>query len=167
MNDGKLAAHAQLIRQYGWVDKYRIGEIGGRNSRLDEVQAAVLLSFLEHLDDTNARRRAIANRISTEISNDAIITPDVRGKEYVAHLYVIRTEHRDALATYLRQQSIASDVHYPIPDHKQPIFGERFSDVRLANTEKLCREILTLPCFPEMSDAQVSHVISAINKWRP
>lgn len=166
-SDDGLATRIELLRHYGWEAKYRIGAVGGRNSRLDEVQAAVLMAFLDDLDDTNARRRDIANRYSTEIDNDKIQTPRARGEEYVAHLYVIRSGHRDTLRDHLLDHGIATDIHYPIPDHRQSVFGERFAGLRLCNTEMLAREILTLPCYPEIPDEHISHVISVLNRWRP
>lgn len=83
----------------------------------------------------------------------------------MAHLYVIKSPKRDALQQHLRQAQIASDVHYPIPDYKQPVFGEQFAGLSLANTEQLASLILTLPCYPEMSDAEVGNVIAAVNGW--
>lgn len=165
-NNPKLAEKVGLLRQYGWTAKYKVEVPGARNSRLDEMQAAILSEFLPHLDDANTRRREIAARYSTLIRHSNVAVPKEGGADYVAHLYVIRSERRDALREHLRKLNIASDVHYPIPDYRQPVFGERFAEIRLQITERLANEILTLPCYPEMSDEEVDHVIAAVNGWQ-
>lgn len=166
-NDPEIARKVLLLRQYGWTTKYRVGLAGARNSRLDELQAAILSVLLPHLDDTNDFRRAIASRYSQSINHPDVITPPVYGPEYVAHLYVIRSTKRDALRAHLQSQGVATDVHYPVPDHRQEIFGDTYADESLPKTELLCDEILTLPCFPEMSHEQIEHVVTAINTWTP
>lgn len=166
-SDIALAERVSCLRQYGWTSKYQVGLAGARNSRLDEMQAAILIEFLPHLDSWNARRRDIASIYSTQIKNTAVILPPVGDEAYVAHLYVIRTKQRDALRAHLRDLNIASDVHYPIPDHRQTIFGDRFSAVSLPNTEQMAEETLTIPCYPEMTNEDVQQVISAVNAWLP
>ena len=162
-----VAAKVERLRQYGWTAKYQVEVAGARNSRLDEIQAAVLSAFLPNLDELNARRREIATQYSTQIKHPDVVLPSYEGEEYVAHLYVLRSAHRDALRKHLRDQDIAADVHYPIPDHHQPVIACRFDTLKLENTERLSREILTLPCYPEMTEAQISQVINAVNSWRP
>lgn len=164
---GETAERVARLRQYGWSSKYQVEVAGSRNSRLDELQAAVLSTFLPHLDAANARRREIAARYTARIAHEKVLTPQAAGEAYVAHLYVVRSAHRDSLRMHLRDLQIGSDVHYPIPDYRQPVFKERFANIRLANTERLAGEILTLPCYPEMTDAEVDSVISAVNGWRP
>lgn len=166
-NNAIIAEKLSRLRQYGWSDKYRVELAGARNSRLDEMQAAILLAFLPHLDTANARRREITTRYSTKIKHTDVLLPASMGAEYVGHLYVLRSPRRDSLRAHLRALDIASDVHYPIPDYRQPIFGRRFSQMCLANTEKLVAEILTLPCYPEMTDAQINEVIAGVNAWQP
>ncbi|MBT9173982.1 MAG: dTDP-3-amino-3,6-dideoxy-alpha-D-galactopyranose transaminase [Syntrophomonadaceae bacterium] len=166
-SNADIADRVSRLRQYGWTDKYRVEFAGARNSRLDEIQAAILLTFLPHLDSANTRRREIAARYSTMIKHTDVLLPEPMGPEYVGHLYVLRSPHRDSLRAHLRTLDIASEVHYPIPDYRQPVFGEQYSHVRLANTEQLVGETLTLPCFPEMTDAQVDEVIAGVNSWRP
>jgi dTDP-4-amino-4,6-dideoxygalactose transaminase len=83
----------------------------------------------------------------------------------VAHLYVVRVNGRDALRDYLKSFGISTDIHYPIPDHRQPVFAGRYAQIQLPNTERLATEILTLPLYPEMSDSQVDEVINAVNQW--
>jgi len=165
-NNPKLAERVGLLRQYGWTAKYKVEVPGSRNSRLDEMQAAILSEFLPHLDEANARRREIAARYRALIRHPKVLTPKDGGDDYVAHLYVIRSQHRDALREYLRSKNIASDVHYPILDYRQPVFGELFAKIYLPTTERLTSEILTLPCYPEMSDQEVDNVIAAVNGWQ-
>ena len=164
-SDAAIAQRMRALRQYGWSDKYKVQVAGARNSRLDEMQAAILSAFLPSLDAANARRLAIAERYRAGLDHPEVQVPNAAGAAYVGHLYVVRSPRRDALRAHLREAGIASDVHYPIPDHRQPVFGERFASVRLENTELLAAEILTLPCYPEMSDADVDRVIAAVNGW--
>lgn len=165
-NNPEIAEEVLRLRQYGWTSKYKV-EIGGaRNSRLDEIQAAILSVFLPSLDVANARRRDIATRYSQAICHPEVQVPAVYGNDYVAHLYVIRTARRDALRAHLQACDIGNDIHYPIPDYRQPVFGARFATIHLPNTERLADEILTLPCYPEMTDEQVEQVIDAVNRWK-
>jgi dTDP-4-amino-4,6-dideoxygalactose transaminase len=166
INDPILAEKLAYLRQYGWTKKYHV-ELPGRNSRLDELQAAVLSEFLPLLKSWNARRRHIASLYSTHISCPSLVLPPVGAEDYVAHLYVVRSTDREALRTHLNSLGIASDVHYPTPDHRQPVFGKRFQDISLPNTECLASEVLTLPCYPEMTDRDVQRVIDAVNSWKP
>jgi len=161
-----LSEQIGRLRQYGWSAKYQVELAGARNSRLDELQAAILSEFLPHLDSWNARRREIAARYSTEISHPYVKMPPVGAEDYVAHLYVVRLSQRDALRNHLRDRQVASDIHYPIPDYRQPVFGELNSNIHLANTEKLSHDILTLPCYPEMTRDEVDVVIDAVNTFR-
>jgi dTDP-3-amino-2,3,6-trideoxy-4-keto-D-glucose/dTDP-3-amino-3,4,6-trideoxy-alpha-D-glucose/dTDP-2,6-dideoxy-D-kanosamine transaminase len=165
-NNPKLAEKVGLLRQYGWTAKYKAEVLGARNSRLDEMQAAILSEFLPHLDEVNTRRREIAACYSALIRHTNIAVPHEGAADYVAHLYVIRSQQRDELREHLRSLNIASDVHYPIPDYRQPVFGKRFAEIHLQTTERLAKEILTLPCYPEMSDKEVDYVIAAVNGWR-
>ena len=164
-SDVQIERRVRQLRQYGWRSKYNNELAGGRNSRLDEIQAAFLRIMLGHLDDWNQRRREIANRYSLEIRHPDIRTPAMARHEYVAHLYVIRTSRRAELQAYLRSRGVESDVHYPIADHNQLMFDGRYKDILLPATDQLCNEVLTLPCFPELTDAEVARVIDACNRW--
>jgi dTDP-4-amino-4,6-dideoxygalactose transaminase len=164
-NDSVIAERARQLRQYGWSSKYTNSLPGGRNSRLDEIQAAFLSVFLPHLDSWNERRRQIAYRYSTEIESPCIDLPPAAGKEYVAHLYVVRCSQRDALVAHLAAEGVQTDVHYPIPDHRQPCHAGQFDDVRLPVTERDAMTVLSLPCFPELTDAEVQRVIDACNRF--
>ncbi|NIJ67759.1 DegT/DnrJ/EryC1/StrS aminotransferase family protein [Xanthomonas sp. 60] len=164
-NSPQLAERVRQLRQYGWTQKYTNGIAGGRNSRLDEIQASMLSVMLPKLDAWNSRRRAIAARYSQEIRNSQIITHACGGDDYVAHLYVIRTQNRDMLKAHLDNAGVQTDVHYPLPDYKQPCHGGRFDDVTLPVTEVEAATVLTLPCFPELTDAEVDRVIAACNSF--
>lgn len=155
----------KMLRQYGWSRKYEVALEGGRNSRLDELQAAALRVFLPRLELQNARRREIAAHYAAGISHPEVLLPQHFGEASVVHLYVIRSKKRDSLRMHLQKLGILADVHYPIPDYRQPIFGQRYESLRLEHTERLSSEILTLPCYPEMSDEQVQQVITAVNAW--
>lgn len=163
-DDDALAAKLRSLRQYGWAAKYEVVDRGGANSRLDEVQAAVLGLRLPALDARNARRRAIARRYGERIRHAAIRLPEPAGDDYVAHLFVVRTAKRRALAAHLAACGVASDVHYPIPDHLQPAWREA-QPPHLPVTERSAGEVLTLPCFPELTDDEADAVIAACNAW--
>lgn len=165
-NRDDLNERVRQLRQYGWSSKYRATLAGGCNSRLDEMQAAVLRVMLPLLDKWNARRREIATRYSEGIRHAEITTPALHGEEYVAHLYVIKTSDRNNLKQYLSEAGIPSDVHYPISDYRQPCCSHLFTDVNKPITEQLCAEVFTLPCFPEMTDAEVDMIVHRINTWK-
>ena len=166
-DDAGLAARVRALRQYGWQQKYVVAVAGGRNSRLDELQAAVLRVKLRHLDVMNIRRRAIAQSYSNRIRNTRIRTPAIEGENHVAHLYIVRTAERESLRSHLAQHGVGTDIHYPLPDHRQPTVTGTKSATSLPTTEQACREVLTLPCFPEMTDAEADYVITACNTWTP
>jgi dTDP-3-amino-2,3,6-trideoxy-4-keto-D-glucose/dTDP-3-amino-3,4,6-trideoxy-alpha-D-glucose/dTDP-2,6-dideoxy-D-kanosamine transaminase len=162
--DAQVAARIRALRQYGWEQKYRVAVRGGRNSRLDEMQAAILNVKLPHLDDWNRRRRTIAQRYANEIIHPRVQCPRYFGEDHAAHLFVVCCDDRDGLRHHLETQGVSTDIHYPIPDHRQTAIHDMLS-AKLAVTERLAEEILTLPCFPEMTEDEVAHVISAVNGW--
>ena len=162
-NDDAIAERLRLLRQYGWESKYKVVTKGGTNSRLDEVQAAVLNVKLPHLDGWNARRRQIASRYSAEIRRPGVLCPPPGDDAYVGHLYVVQCSDRDGLARHLKANGIGCDIHYPIPDHQQPcLIG---TAVSLPVTERLAATILTLPCHPDLTDDEVGRVIDVVNSW--
>jgi aminotransferase EvaB len=164
-SDDGLAGRVRRLRQYGWDSKYRVAEEGGRNSRLDELQAAVLARRLPHVAAENARRREIASRYASNIANPAIVVPKRAAEADALHLFVVRSPFRDALAAHLARHGVDSDVHYPIPDHRQPAFARRFAGTPLPVTERLANEVLTLPCYPAMTDEEILHVIAACDSF--
>lgn len=161
-SDAGLAARLRQLRQYGWDQKYRVDRLGGRNSRLDEMQAALLLVKLRRLDQWNEERRGIARRYVEEINHPGIRRLLPFGTDHVAHLVVLCCEDRDRLRRHLDASGIATDIHYPIPDHHQPSWKPQVS---LPNTERLAQEIVTIPCFIGMEDAEIDRVIAAVNGW--
>jgi len=165
--DATLAERVRRLRQYGWATKYDIALAHGRNSRLDELQAAILRRKLPRLDAWNRRRREIARRYREGISHAAIATPALRGDDDIAHLYVVRSSARDRLREHLAACGVRTDVHYPIPDHRQRVFGGRFDALKLPAAEALAASALSLPCFPELRDDEVDAVVDACNRWRP
>ncbi|MBV2180183.1 MAG: DegT/DnrJ/EryC1/StrS family aminotransferase [Castellaniella sp.] len=162
--DEVLHSRVRSIRQYGWErTKYECRHPGGRNSRLDEVQAAVLRAKLPLLDGWNARRREIARRIGAAVRGLGWDFSEDLDESDVAHLCVVRTGDRDMVRAALNAQGIGCDVHYPIPDHRQPAYPDGHNYM-LPVTETACRTVLTLPCFPEMRDEEVDRVIAACHQ---
>lgn len=161
----ELADKVRQLRQYGWSGKYHVALPGGRNSRLDEMQAAILRVMLPLLDQWNVRRREIAARYSSGIKHPKVAVPATRGSDYVAHLYVIRTAERDSLKQHLVDAGIPSDVHYPVPDYAQEACRHLFDGIALPVTAQACDEVLTLPCFPELSDDEIDAIVARVNSW--
>jgi len=165
-HDDNTVLHLRRLRQYGWKSKYVAIEGPARNSRLDEIQAAILRELLPKLDLRNRRRRKIAATYAA-VRHAAITHPDVSGDDYVAHLYVLRTPHRDALREHLKARGIASDVHYPVLDPDQPAMAGHAMRPTLQVSEQATAQIVSLPCFPEMRDDEVQQVCSALSEWTP
>jgi dTDP-4-amino-4,6-dideoxygalactose transaminase len=163
--DEALAARVRQLRQYGWGSKYAVTLAHGRNSRLDELQAAFLRIKLPLLDGWNARRRDIAARYAAGIRHPDITLPALDGEAWIAHLYVLQCERRDALRAHLEAQAIGTDVHYPIPDHRPPLLAAAHADLSLPQAERQARTALSLPCFAELRDEEVDAVIAACNAW--
>jgi len=163
-NDDGVAERVRALRQYGWETKYRVTTSGGTNSRLDELQAAVLRVRLPYLDRWNEHRRSIAARYSKVLRPPVGSVVAVEGEDYVAHLAVALVEERDAIQTKLRASGIGTDIHYPIPDHRQPLWRGSFADLRLPVTEHAAEHVLTLPCFPELADNEVDRVCEALDE---
>ena len=157
-----LAARLKALRQYGWSKKYEVSMLNGRNSRLDEVQAAVLREKLPLLEQHNARRRAIATGYNNAFAGLPLRLPASVGADFVAHLYVVRTDRREALRAHLTECGVATDVHYPILDIRQPAFGGRYDGVSLPVSEAACATAMSLPCFPGMPDVDVASVVRAV-----
>ncbi|MBS1856328.1 MAG: DegT/DnrJ/EryC1/StrS family aminotransferase [Acidobacteria bacterium] len=161
-SDAALARRVMSLRQYGWSRKYHSAETG-RNSRMDEMQAAILRAKLPLLDGWNRRRREIAARYSAALAGSAVDCPRGFGDEYVAHLYVIRVARRDETREELKACGIATDVHYPVPDHLQEA-ASRAGAVppALPETERAAGEVLTLPCYPELREEEIESIADAL-----
>jgi len=164
-NSQALAECVRRLRDHGSVRKYEHVEMGV-NSRLDEIQAAVLRVKLKYLDDWNARRRAHAEAYARVLSDLPVVLPTVRpGVEHVWHLYVIQVDERDRVREVLARRGVSTGIHYPIPVHLQKAakgVGRLAGD--LAVTERVARRILSLPMFPEMSGVQVAYVADCLRR---
>ncbi len=163
-SDPAIADRLRQLRQYGWV-RPQHAEVPGWNSRLDELQAAILRVKLSHLDEMTARRREIAARYTAGLRDLPLVLPgDVDGATHVYHLFVIRSAEREALRAHLATRSIHAGLHYAEPVHVQPAYVERFP-ASLPVTERIVHEILSLPMYPELSDADVDRVIDAVRSF--
>ena len=157
----ELAILASRLRQYGWSSKYHVTEAGGSNSRLDELQAAVLREKLPKLDGWNAQRRSIAALYSAGFSDLPVQLPVSSGEDYVAHLFVMRVPDRAAFVNSMSLANIATDIHYPVPDHHQTAY-KNLHNTSLPVTESACMEVVTLPCFPGLDIRSIDRVIAAV-----
>lgn len=163
-NDDELAQKIRALRNYGSHVKYQ-NLYRGINSRLDEIQAAVLDVKLKSLDADNNRRREIAKYYRDNIKNPLVVLPQTKDEEsHVWHIFAIRTEKRDEIQEYLTKNDIQTLIHYPIPPHKQPAYKE-WNDLSFPVTEKIHREILSLPISPVMTDEEVQQVVDVINNF--
>ena len=165
-NKNSVAKMALKLRQYGWSKKYEVSIPGGRNSRLDEIQASFLSKLLLNLNKLNEKRRSIANFYSKMIQNKDIITPNQQGSNFVAHQYVIKTNRRNSLIKYLNKFNIDSAILYPIPDYKQATLKKNYSEIILNNTEKLSKEVLSIPCNPYLKSKEINKIVKVLNSWR-
>lgn len=158
--DKRVSERARALRQYGWRQRF-ISEEPGTNSRLDEIQAAILRAKLIHLDKANARRQDIANAYDDALAHQAVLAPSRRaGCHHVFHQYVIRVARRDSFQAALREAGIMTGVHYPVPVHEQPAYANRvkLGPSACKATTVAAKEILSLPMYPELTDAQVERV---------
>jgi len=165
-DDAQLADRIVAIRQYGWKERY-VSDLVGVNSRLDEVQAAILRARLPHLDAGNARRREIAAAYDAALAGGPIAPPARRpGAEHVFHQYVIRSEDRAGLQARLKEEGIGTGIHYPVPVHLQPAYKERvpLGPAGCAETERAAREVLSLPMYPELTEGQVAHICGVLRR---
>ena len=163
-NDTELAEILFSLRNYGSKVKYQ-NDFIGVNSRLDELQAAFLNVKLPHLDEENQQRITIAKRYLAEIKNDKITLPFYNNSaNHVFHLFVIRTHNRNELQNYLFANGIQTQIHYPIPPHKQKALSQ-FNHLYFSITEKIHEEVLSLPMSPVITDEEVDFVIKIINQY--
>lgn len=163
-DDAALAQRIRELREYGWRDRY-ISATAGMNSRLDELQAAILRAKLVHLDRDNGRRQAVAAHYDQALANSGLRLPAVRaGATHVYHQYVVRAADREGLRARLKDAGIATNVHYPAPVHQQPAYQGRtpVGPAGMAATEAARGEILSLPMFPQLAQADAERVTGAI-----
>lgn len=163
-NDDELAAKLRALRNYGSDRKYH-HIYKGTNSRLDELQAAVLDVKLPYLDADNARRQEIARYYREHIKNPAIILPQTYDeKAHVWHIFAIRTPRRNELQTYLADKGIETNIHYPTPPHQQGAYSE-WQNFSFPVTEQIHREELSLPMSPVLTDEEIRQVVEVLNAW--
>jgi dTDP-4-amino-4,6-dideoxygalactose transaminase len=163
--DTELAQAVRALANYGSNQKY-INIYQGLNSRLDEIQAAVLDVKLQYIDAENNRRKEIAKTYLQGIKNDKITLPQSpeNTSEHVWHLFVMRTSQRDKLQSYLTENGIQTLIHYPIPPHKQQAYSG-WNDRHLPITEKIHNEVISLPISPVMEEGEIEKVIITVNKF--
>ncbi len=163
--DDEVAAALRAIREYGWRERRYVSEQTGINSRLDELQAAILRVKLTALAADNARRRAIAARYDEGLAGLPVTLParDARA-EHVYHQYVVRSPRRDALRAALQQAGVGTNIHYPMPVHLQPAYHGRVAlgPSGMAQTERAANEVFSLPMYPQLSDGQIDRVVAAL-----
>ena len=162
-NDEKLLAKVRKLRDHGRTTKYEHDEIGF-GERIDALQAAILAAKLPYLESWTEARRAHARLYNQLLEGSGVATPyespDVR---HVYHLYVVRTPHRDDLLSHLKNHGVDAGIHYPIPVHKQMAYAKQgYSNVRLPLSERAAAEVLSLPLYPELTEAQIYHVAEAV-----
>ena len=163
--DAKLAEMVRALRNYGSKEKYQ-NHVQGPNDRLDELQAAFLRVKLPHLEADNVRRRAVAQRYLAEIKHPTVRlpAPPVAPEAHVWHLFVVRVGQREAFQAQLAAAGVQTQVHYPIPPHKQAAYARELGHLNFPLTEAIHREVVSLPLSPVLTDAQVAHVIQVVNQ---
>ena len=163
-NRPELIIRAKQLRQYGWESRYVVTLRGGMNSRIDEIQAAVLREFLPDVPRWNDWRAQVRAHYIEELG-DRIDFVDPRDDRMnpATHLCVARTPGRDRLREGMRSADVGCEVHYPVPDHRQPVLRRRrFRHGDLTETERACAEVLSLPCFPLLRDDEIERVVESV-----
>ena len=161
-NDKELAQIIEELGNYGSSKKY-VFDYQGRNSRLDEIQAAMLDVKLRHLDEDNQRRQAIADYYINNVKHPEILLPTPSQSVY--HIFPILCERRDELQQYLKENGVETMIHYPIPPHKQACYKE-WNDLSFPITERIHRQELSLPCHPAMKQEEADQIVSLLNRFR-
>ena len=161
-NDKELAQIIEELGNYGSSKKY-VFDYQGRNSRLDEIQAAMLDVKLRHLDEDNQRRQAVADYYINNVKHPEILLPTPSQSVY--HIFPILCERRDELQQYLKENGVETMIHYPIPPHKQACYKE-WNDLSFPITERIHRQELSLPCHPAMKQEEADQIVSLLNRFR-
>jgi hypothetical protein len=164
--DSEVAERAQALRQYGWRNRF-VSQEPGINSRLDEIQAAILRTKLPHLDRSNARRDEIATAYDGALATLSVAPPLRRADcRHVFHQYVVRVNRRDSFQARLREFGIATGIHYPIPVHEQPAYANRvlLGPSACTTTSVVAQEIVSLPMYPELTDGQVEKICTSLEQ---
>ncbi len=164
-NDDALAGKLRLLRNYGQSRKYEHVTFG-YNTRLDEIQAAILLVKLKRLDGWNEKRRKLASLYNELLEGANVVAPvEAKYAKHVYYIYAIRSKSRDSLQKHLEKRGIKTLIHYPIPVHKQKVFSS-YNAQRLDVTELVASEVLSLPMFPELEESEVEEVAAAVKSFR-
>ena len=161
-NDKELAQIIEELGNYGSSKKY-VFDYQGRNSRMDEIQAAILNVKLRHLDEDNQRRQAVADYYINNVKHPEILLPTPSQSIY--HIFPILCERRDELQQYLKENGVETMIHYPIPPHKQACYKE-WNDLSFPITERIHRQELSLPCHPAMKQKEADQRVSLLNRFR-
>ncbi|HIH6876247.1 TPA: DegT/DnrJ/EryC1/StrS family aminotransferase, partial [Enterobacter hormaechei] len=163
-NSSEVNQALRALRNYGSHKKYE-NIYKGVNSRLDEIQAAMLRVKLKHLDTDTTIRQRIAKKYLAEINNPLIVLPnnDI-DEQSVWHLFVVKTNRREALASYLNAEGISTLIHYPVPPHKQSAYAE-YNHLSFPLTESIHEEVLSIPMDPTMTDDEIDYVIKKMNEF--
>ena len=163
-DDDRMAERVRRLRDHGRIEGYRHGVVG-YNSRLDEIQAAVLRVKLRRLDEYNRRRRENAQRYTERLRGAGIALPVEDGKGlHVYHQYTVRAGRRDAIRNALSAAGIASAIYYPIPLHRQAVYADQYRGIRFPQAEAAAEEVLSLPMYPELSEQQIDEVAQAVRQ---
>jgi dTDP-4-amino-4,6-dideoxygalactose transaminase len=165
--DEHVARQLRQLRQYGW-DETRRSLLHGQNSRMDEVQAAILALRLADFPAAFARRQQIAQRYNEALANHPhVLAPETApGATHAFHLYVVRTSRPDALAAQLLAEGIQTARHYTTPIHRQPAYRDILRAKSLRNVERLYETMLSIPVYPELTDQEVDRICEALSRWR-
>ena len=162
-NQPELAVKVQQIKQYGWDKKYLASELLGQNSRMDELQAAILRIKLKELENYNTQRKEMAETYFQSLSNLPLIFQTKLIQDSVFHLFVIREKKRDKLRSYLASHYIMTEIHYPLPDYRQKNFSRYCTNkILLAQTEKDVKSILSLPIYPNQPSENIEKIVEKI-----
>ena len=167
-NDAELAGRVRALRQYGWRQRYVSVDDGGRNSRLDELQAAILRVRLRFLDAENQRRRDLARRYGARLAGADLRLPPWNGDfRPVFHQFAIRTAERDSLVAWLAERGVVAAVLYPVPVHRQPAYAAWAppETEALVECERCCAEVLSLPVHPALTEADIDFVAAQVLDW--
>jgi len=163
-NNTELANKAQLLREYGWEKRY-VSDYSGWNTRLDEIQAAILRIKLKYLNNDNLKRNLVAEIYNRELKDYDLLLPKIRNQcKQVYHQYVVRSEKRDELLLFLKNNEINALIHYPVPVHLQPTY-RKYCNRELIETEKVAKQILSLPIYPELLESEIYKVVSVISEF--
>tara|TARA_Y100001980_G_C14556184_1_gene346779 strand:+ start:87 stop:1184 length:1098 start_codon:yes stop_codon:yes gene_type:complete len=161
----KIYKKIQALRQYGWTRKYFIGKYLGKNSRMDEIQAAILRVKLSHLNELNEKRRNMAILFKNNLDSANFTLPYFENKEYVAHLFVVRSKNREKVQEKLKLLNISCEIHYPILDNEQEYFNNK-SELYIKNnldiSYECCNQVLSIPCHPFLNSKEMDEILDAL-----